>query len=259
MKKCHVSMRREGFLGAFVALLLALVPSVALADSLYRCYNPSTGEHLYTTHAEEVAHLEAYGWNWENQQTMTLPSSGTPVWRLVNTANDDHHYTSDAYEAQVLTTQRGWRFDFDGQPAFYSAGSDQQSVYRIYNTGAPRFGHLFTLDGNERNFWLNAGGWNDEGVAWYAFGRVESNPSEIPPEVIITPSEPSAPSNNGGSGGGSGSSSSTDGSTVYVTASGKGKVYHSTPGCRSLRRSRAVAISLAEAQSQGLYACPNCH
>ena len=82
-------MRREGFLGAFVALLLALVPSVALADSLYRCYNPSTGEHLYTTHAEEVAHLEAYGWNWENQQTMTLPSSGTPVWRLVNTANDD--------------------------------------------------------------------------------------------------------------------------------------------------------------------------
>ena len=135
---------------------------------LYRCYDPSTGEHLYTTHPEEVSHLKGLGWNWETQQTMTLPASGTPVWRLFDPVNGDHHYTSDSNECRVLTTERGWVYDFGGQPAFYSAGSDQAPVYRIYNTRAPRFGHLFTLDGNERSHWLAAGGWDDEGIAWYA-------------------------------------------------------------------------------------------
>ncbi len=194
---------------------------------------------------------------------MTLPSSGTPVWRLFDPSNGDHHYTSDTNECRVLTAERGWTYDFNGAPAFYSAPQNTKPVYRIYDTLAPRFGHLFTLDGNERAHWLATGSWNDEGIAWYAYNRVESNPADIPPEVIPTPVDPgnsgsgsTSPGNGGGSGGNSGS---TDGSVVCVTASGKGKVYHSTPDCRSLRRSTPVAISLAEAQARGLYACPNCH
>jgi|GEM_PF-1858556 len=137
--------------------------------SLYRVYNPATGEHLYTTHREEVDHLVASGWRWETDQTMQVPrSSATPVWRLVNTADDDHHYTTDAWEAKVLTTQRGWRYDFGGEPAFYGAAKDQAPVYRIYDTRAARFGHLFTKDAYEKSVWLKAGGWNDEGVGWYA-------------------------------------------------------------------------------------------
>ena len=135
---------------------------------LYRVYNPATGEHLYTTHREEVDHLVASGWRWETDQTMQVPrSSATPVWRLVNTADDDHHYTTDAWEAKVLTTQRGWRYDFGGEPAFYGAAKDQAPVYRIYDTRAARFGHLFTKDAYEKSVWLKAGGWNDEGVGWY--------------------------------------------------------------------------------------------
>lgn len=53
---------------------------------------------------------------------------------------------------------------------------------------------------------------------------------------------------------------STDGSaTVYVTTSGKGKKYHSSPDCRSLRRSSSVAaISLSEAESEGYKPCGIC-
>ncbi len=138
--------------------------------ALYRCFDPTTGEHLYTTHPEEVTHLRSVGWNWETQQTMTLPVSGTPVWRLFNPTTGDHHYTSDTNECRVLTTEQGWTYDFGGQPAFYSAANDQTPVYRIYDTQASRFGHLFTLDKNERAHWLAAGGWNDEGIAWYALG-----------------------------------------------------------------------------------------
>jgi len=173
MKKAGLLIRESFALGVLAVSLLALAPSAALADELYRCYNPSTGEHLYTTHKEEVEYLQTDGWSWETDQTMNVPtSSSMPVWRLVNNGNDyDHHYTSDAYEAEVLTTQRGWEYDFNGEPAFYSAGSDQFPVYRIYDTRAARFGHLFTKDAYEKSVWLGTGSWNDEGIAWYALGN----------------------------------------------------------------------------------------
>lgn len=74
-------------------------------------------------------------------------------------------------------------FDFSGEPAFYGATgyyTDVVPMYRIYNTAAPNFGHLFTTDENERNTWLNAPNstWNDEGVAWYTYGK----PSQLSEE-----------------------------------------------------------------------------
>ena len=162
-----------------VAALCAFAPATAMAADLYRCYNSATGEHLYTTHKEEVVKLYHSGWTWETQQTTELPSDGTPVWRLFDPSNGDHHYTADANEVRVLTTEKGWQYDFDGQPAFYSSDKGNgEPVYRIYNTRAPRFGHLFTSDAHERSVWLNAGGWNDEQVGWYALGHKESAPSE---------------------------------------------------------------------------------
>lgn len=164
-----------------VAALCAFAPATAMAADLYRCYNSATGEHLYTTHKEEVVKLYHSGWTWETQQTTELPSDGTPVWRLFDPSNGDHHYTADANEVRVLTTEKGWQYDFDGRPAFYSSDKGNgEPVYRIYNTRAPRFGHLFTSDAHERSVWLNAGGWNDEQVGWYALGHKESAPSEIP-------------------------------------------------------------------------------
>lgn len=153
-----------------VAELRKMVDAVR-PDELMRCYNPQTGEHLYTTHPEEVSHLVDVGWNWEATQTMNLPrKSSKPVWRVYNPATGDHHYTADAHEAQVLTSERGWVYDFSGDPAFYSADKDATPVYRIYDRDAPRFGHLFTSDANEKRVHLGEGHWNDENVGWYSLG-----------------------------------------------------------------------------------------
>ena len=134
---------------------------------LYRLFDPHSGEHLYTTHREEVDHLQGQGWDWETAQTMLLPKSGVPVWRLFDPSKGDHHYTTDAWEAKVLTTQKGWVYDFGGAPAFFGAKSGRP-VYRINNTHATRFAHLFTADTNERNVHLREGGWENENIAWYA-------------------------------------------------------------------------------------------
>lgn len=151
-----------------VAAGLALTATPALADDLYRVYDTTTGEHLYTSHMEEVTHLQDLGWNWEKDQTMWIPSSGTPVWRVYNPTTGDHHYTSDRNEFNVLTGERGWVADFSGDPAFYGATKVSGTpVYRIYDTKAAAFGHLFTKDTNERDTWLGTGTWNDEGIGWY--------------------------------------------------------------------------------------------
>ena len=146
-------------------------PTDAKTTALHRLFNTKTGEHLYTADENEVRVLTTTTDEWldeKNQATAVPASEGTPVWRLFDPQTGDHHYTADAYEASVLTTQQGWIFDFDGKPAFYSGAKETgKPVYRIYNTKAERFGHLFTSDAYEKSVWLNAGGWDDEGIAWY--------------------------------------------------------------------------------------------
>lgn len=137
-------------------------------QELYRLFDPHSGEHLYTTHPEEVDALVKKGWDWEQAQTMLVPVSGAPVWRLFDPHNGDHHYTTDANECRVLTTEKGWLYDFNGGAAFHSADKSGRPVYRIYDTHAARFGHLFTADANERAVHLREGGWDNEGIAWYA-------------------------------------------------------------------------------------------
>lgn len=57
----------------------------------------------------------------------------------------------------------------------------------------------------------------------------------------------------------SSSSSSASSGYCWITASGRGVAYHSTPSCPSLSRSTPVKISVSSAKAQGLHACPNCH
>jgi len=153
---------------ARLAAARAAWKSATATQELYRLFDPHSGEHLYTTHLEEVQHLVGLGWDWEQAQTMLVPVSGAPVWRLFDPHNGDHPSTTDAHECEVLTTEQGWVYDFDGGAAFHSADASGRPVYRIYDTRAARFGHLFTADANERAVHLAEGGWNDEKIAWYA-------------------------------------------------------------------------------------------
>lgn len=132
--------------------------------AVYRLYNPSTNEHLYTTDANEYDTLwRKHGWGKEGIGWYA-PSSGTAIYRLYQPGLDNHLYTTDQNEIKVLTSKYGWIPDNDSKPVFYSGGS--VSIYRVYNKGLNGMHHL-TTDVNEYNT-LPKYGWQQEGIKLHA-------------------------------------------------------------------------------------------
>lgn len=131
--------------------------------SMYRLYNPNSGEHFYTGNASEMQMLSSIGWNYEGVAWTAPKTSATPVYRLYNPNAGDHHYTTNAAEAQNLISL-GWQ---DEGVGWYS--DDQQStvLYRVYNPNATGAGaHHYTTNYEEAKYLVQLG-WNDEGTAWY--------------------------------------------------------------------------------------------
>lgn len=127
---------------------------------IYRLYNPSNGEHLYTIDANEKNVLyRHHGWGYEGVGWYA-PSKGTPVYRLYNAQLQNHLYTTDTNEVRVLTSRHGWTSDNNGRPVFYSGGSVK--IYRVYNAKL-RGLHHWTTDVNEYKT-LPKHGWSQEGV-----------------------------------------------------------------------------------------------
>ncbi|HBM8832813.1 TPA: glycosyhydrolase, partial [Enterococcus faecium] len=75
----------------FTMGLVLLSPSVSAESSIsmYRMYNPNSGEHLYTRSVGERDNLKRYGWHYEGV-AWQAPTSGTPVYRLYNRYNGEH-------------------------------------------------------------------------------------------------------------------------------------------------------------------------
>ena len=91
-----------------------------------------------------------------------LADTGTsPVYRLYNPSNGDHHYTKDANEYRTLPNY-GWKQE---GVAWVSPSSSTTPVYRLYNPG--NGDHHYTKDANEYRT-LPDHGWKQEGVAWYS-------------------------------------------------------------------------------------------
>ncbi len=146
-----------------------LVPQNQNNVAVYRLYNETNGEHLFTTHLEEVVSLSfgyyepAKGWKLEGI-AWSAPKEGTPVYRLYQPGFDNHLYTTDKNEINVLTTEYGWQMDFEGSPVFYSGGTT--AIYRVYNKGLSGM-HHYTTDANEYRV-LPEYGWAQEQIAFYA-------------------------------------------------------------------------------------------
>lgn len=158
---------------------LAAVPQVALAEqattSIYRLYNPYSGEHLFTTNEEEYEYLPTLGWTAE-EVAWEAPTEGTAVYRLYNPYSGDHHYTTDEAEYDYLATL-GWNQE---DVAFYSADAaedDAEPVYRLYNPWLTVGTHLFTTDAAEQANLVSLG-WDDESVAFY--GLAAQPTSDVP-------------------------------------------------------------------------------
>ena len=130
--------------------------------TLYRLYNPNSGEHLYTEDAHERDVLSRLGWVYEGSAWVSPGKSEVVVYRLYNPNTGDHHYTKDKHEYDTLG-KLGWKQE--GR-AWYGAASTETALFRLYNPNAYVGTHHYTSDANER---LNmvANGWVYEGIAWY--------------------------------------------------------------------------------------------
>ena len=130
-------------------------------NSVFRLYNPNSGEHFYTESSYERNSLVAVGWQYEGV-AWYCPNNGVPVYRVYNPNAGDHHYTTSKYEYDHLGTV-GW--NCEGVSSY--ACETGSEVYRLYNPNARAGAHHFTLSSYERDSLVRAG-WQYEGVAWYA-------------------------------------------------------------------------------------------
>ncbi len=130
--------------------------------SMYRLYNPNSGEHFYTADENERNNLVSVGWKYEGIGWTAPETSDKPVYRLYNQNGGEHHYTLDASERDFLVSL-GWKFEDIG---WYSADTNGIPLYRQYNPNAFANNHNYTADKSE-NDWLVSLGWKAEGIGWY--------------------------------------------------------------------------------------------
>ncbi len=140
----------------------------AASQTLFRVYNPNSGEHFYTKDSNEKDFLVNVGWHDEGVAWET-PGNGIPVYRVYNPNAGDHHYTMDVNEYNHLE-RVGWRKEGE---AFKSVDLSSKEkpigipVYRAYNPNAKAGAHNFTINFNEQKHLIQVG-WRDEKIAFYA-------------------------------------------------------------------------------------------
>lgn len=148
-------------------LALAIVPSKAEAatfsvKTMYRLYNPNSGEHFYTASESEAAAVEQAGWNYEGIAWYAPVVSWTRVYRLYNPNAGDHHYTTSRAERDMLMSI-GWNSEGLG---WYSDDAHGIPLYRQYNPNATTGSHNYTSSIAENNYLVSLG-WHAEGIGWY--------------------------------------------------------------------------------------------
>lgn len=150
------------------AAALMLAPATAFAQSsgstsVYRLYNPNSGEHFYTISKVEAYNLIDNGWRYESVGWSTPVSSGTPVYRLYDRYASDHHFTTSKEERDGLS-EAGWSYE---GVAWYSDDGRTEAIFREYNPNAWSGMHNYTGSSVEHRSLVDSG-WRDEGVSFYA-------------------------------------------------------------------------------------------
>ncbi|MCH4013916.1 MAG: 5'-nucleotidase C-terminal domain-containing protein [Solobacterium sp.] len=141
-------------------------PAEKTAVSMYRVYNPNSGEHFFTSAKTERDHLISLGWKDEGTGWKSPEKSDTPVYRLYNANGGEHHYTADAHEKEVLVSL-GWKDEGIG---WYSDEAKGTPVYRAYNPNEKANNHHYTANAAEDKYLIRIG-WHDEGIAWYGLAE----------------------------------------------------------------------------------------
>ncbi|MBQ8604272.1 MAG: leucine-rich repeat domain-containing protein [Oscillospiraceae bacterium] len=130
--------------------------------SMYRLYNPNSGEHFYTGSTEERDTLINAGWHYEGVAWNAPVEGEIYIHRVYNPNSGDHHYSASKEEIDMLTSL-GWRYE---GIAWNSAEEGNVPQYRLYNPNADCGSHHYTSSTEEMNFLVSLG-WIYEGIGWY--------------------------------------------------------------------------------------------
>ena len=130
--------------------------------SMYRMYNPNTGEHFYTGSKEERQMLETAGWKFEGVGFTFPASTGAPVYRLFQPSTGEHLYTMDEAEKETLLGQ-GWNFE---GIAFNSGYETEVPQFRLHNPNTQVGAYHFTASVQERDTLISLG-WEYQGIGFY--------------------------------------------------------------------------------------------
>jgi hypothetical protein len=145
--------------------------SAASGVAQMRLYSPATLEHLYTTDSNEYAVLGSMGWEQEGRAYTIFSDAGSvggsfgiPVYRLYHPIIRQHHWTTDANEATVISAD-AW--DYEGIAGYVLSTQEPGTVplYRLMLSTPPL--HLWTIDSNEKNVLSTQRGWTFEGILGY--------------------------------------------------------------------------------------------
>lgn len=132
--------------------------------TVFRLYNPNSGEHFYTINSAERSMLVNLGWVNEKNAAWNEPlTENVPVYRAYNPVAGEHHYTCNWAEIANLVSA-GWIYE---GISFYSSGSEGIPVYREYNPNQFSCNHNYTTSKYEHDYLISLG-WIDEGISWYA-------------------------------------------------------------------------------------------
>ena len=141
--------------------------------TMYRLYNPNSGEHFYTKNTSERNTLKGAGWKDEGEGWIAPEKSETPVYRLYNPIAGDHHYTMSKTEHDGLVSA-GWNSEGIG---WYSDDAKSVPLYREYNPNAVTGTHNYTTDKSEHDFLVSVG-WKGEGIGWYGLSTEGQDPKD---------------------------------------------------------------------------------
>ena len=130
--------------------------------TLYRIFNPATGEHIYTYDANEVANAtQNLGWSLDG--TVSGTTAGTkPVYRLMDLIHGVHIYSTDDNEVQTLVAAGVAQLE---GVQFYTV-PQAEGTDDYYRLSSPDFPHHYTNDWNEINSLVESGVYTLDGYAW---------------------------------------------------------------------------------------------
>ncbi len=140
--------------------------------TMFRLYNPWTGEHFYTSDETERDNTVRAGWNDEGTGWIAPSKSTTPVYRLYNpyVSGGDHHYTTNKAERDKVQAA-GWNYEGIGWYSVDEGESDRVPIYRQYNPFAETGTHNYTPDKDENDRLVKAL-WKAEGISWYGYSKL---------------------------------------------------------------------------------------